>query len=194
MAKIAMTPQAMAQIPAARPSSPSLRLTAFVTPTIHRTVKRQPQPPRWTTHWSVRAILEIRTPAQAQETGDHQLGRQFESARANASDRRPAPPERSARRAQQQRPTATASGTKPRRRRLPRTGERTIAHMADRKIATPPMRGTGPLVHAPQSRLIHRPDAACQPDHPGRQHHRQQGRAKVRVEKRIHVSSTSASE
>ncbi len=48
MARMAITPQAIAVTPAASPSNPSLMLTAFVTPTIHRMVIGQASPPkRW---------------------------------------------------------------------------------------------------------------------------------------------------
>ncbi|MBA7709540.1 hypothetical protein ES703_118460 [subsurface metagenome] len=57
-----MTPQATAEMPAARPSRPSLRLMALVMPTIHRSVSGQENQPKSSVSQSATAIDFIRMP------------------------------------------------------------------------------------------------------------------------------------
>ena len=61
-ANTATAPQAMAQIPPARPSSPSLRFTALVIPTIQKSVSGQENQPKFSVIESVITTDLIRIP------------------------------------------------------------------------------------------------------------------------------------
>ena len=137
-----MTAQATAETPAARPSRPSLRLTALVMPTIQRMVKGQASGPSDREIPSVSSTVVISIPvrhsAPAAAISARNLTRAGRPLRSSISPMRKTNPA-----VQSSVPSARRFSRNASPILLSRKSTQTIGIMAARKMANPPILGIG---------------------------------------------------